>query len=102
MSSIFGGFGHVADINLGQGTFAGGGPSGGGFGGGFGPLGGTPASGNPNAGGFPGIFPAGGVSNSGWAGIQTLQRQCTKEDVAAGRCTYGGPPGLSGKRPGWR
>lgn len=101
MSSLFGGFGHVANMGLGQGTFA---SPGGGFGGGFGfgPLGGTPASGNPEFGGFPGVFPGGGVSNSGWAGLETLQRQCTREDVDAGRCVYAGPPGLSGKRPGWR
>lgn len=78
--SMFGGFGHLGQV------FSSGGATGGG-GGGIPP------------GGFPGIFPGGGVSNSGWAGLNELQNRppCTPEDVRQGRCTLGPPPQLSGR-----
>jgi hypothetical protein len=86
--SMFGGVGHF----IGQ-VFA----SGGGATGGGGP--------SVPPGGFPGIFPGGGVSNSGWAGLNELQNRqpCTPLDAKNGKCVMGPPAGLSGaKRPGWR
>ena len=82
MGSMFGGFGGLPQI-LGQGVVAGS-PGPGGFGG---------------PGGFPGIFPAGGVSNSGFAGMNQMapQAPCTADDVKTARCVMGPPPSLSGK-----
>lgn len=74
--SMFGGFGRVGfPQNLGQGIVVGS-PGPGGFGG---------------QGGFPGVFPAGGVSNSGFAGLAP-QATCTKDDLKTGRCVLGPMP----------
>ena len=83
MASIFGGFGAVHELSAAPG-------------GAFSSVGGV---GGGGGGGFPGIFPGGGVSNSGWAGLNELQnrRPCTPEDVRQGRCTMGPPPSLSGR-----
>jgi hypothetical protein len=81
--SMFGGFtGHLYQPRpgIGQGVVAGS-PGPGGFGG---------------PGGFPGVFPGGGVSNSGFAGLQPSE-PCTKEDVKTGRCVMGPAAWLSGK-----
>lgn len=80
---MFGGFGTPftqGRPSIGQGVVVGA-PGPGGFGG---------------PGGFPGVFPAGGVSNSGFADLQNLQSQkpCTKDDVKAARCVMGPPPNL--------
>ena len=62
------------------------------FGGPFGHIGSmgqnapTPASPPNPAGGFPGIFPGGGVSNSGWAGLNQFRPPCTPNDVRTGVC----------------
>jgi hypothetical protein len=80
MSSMFGGFGSIHQLGQPGGVTIS-----------VGAMGGGP-------GGFPGIFPAGGVSNSGWAGINQFSvRPCTTEDLRTGRCTLGPPPELSGK-----
>jgi hypothetical protein len=79
--SMFGGFhgpgGYLPTNNLGQGVVTGM-PGPGGFGG---------------PGGFPGIFPAGGVSNSGFAGIGVVPppAPCTPADIKTGRCVMGPP-----------
>lgn len=80
MASMFGGpFGGIPGI-LGQAVQGSPGPAG--PGGGFG--------------GFPGIFPAGGVSNSGFAGLNQMpQAPCTQDDVKSGRCVMGPSPWLS-------
>lgn len=51
----------------------------------------APGGGGP--GGFPGIFPGGGVSNSGWAGYQEFQERM-KKCLESGKCpvTYGPSP----------
>lgn len=85
MGSMFGGFGYLGQ--LGQGTVQGSpGPGGG-----------------PGGGGFPGIFPTGGVSNSGFAGFGTGSfgkvGPCTAEDVRTGACVMGPRMELMGRRP---
>jgi hypothetical protein len=82
--SMFGGFGGYLiqpRPGIGQGVVVGT-PGPGGFGG---------------PGGFPGIFPAGGVSNSGFAGLNPNLAPCTKDDVKTGRCVLGPLPWLGGK-----
>lgn len=78
MASLFGGFGFVGTL---QGN----------------PQGpGSPGS-VSGGGGFPGIFPGGGVSNSGWAGFKEWkgnQPVCTKDDVKKAVCVMGPPPSL--------
>jgi len=74
--------------------------SGGGAGGGPGVFAGPPGGGGfgPGAippGGFPGIFPGGGVSNSGWAGLTEQQKKDCKKK---GECVIGPPPSLMGPR----
>lgn len=51
------------------------------------------------SGGFPGIFPAAGVSNSGWAGGGTYGPvgPCTADDVKTGKCVMGPRMELMGK-----
>lgn len=85
--SMFGGFGgaggYLHDRRLGQGVVSGM-PGPGGFGG---------------PGGFPGIFPAGGVSNSGFAGINELGpvAPCVvPQDIKSGRCVMGPAPWTAG------
>lgn len=77
MASMFGGFDFLGQI---QGSQIGG-------------------PGGPSGGGFPGIFPGGGVSNSGWAGLNDFKQQapCTTDDVVKGRCVMGPVGVLSGK-----
>jgi hypothetical protein len=74
--SFFGGFGRAGFPQIGQGVVAGS-PGPGGFGG---------------PGGFPGTFPAGGVSNSGFAGLNLPPAPCTKDDLKTGRCVMGPSP----------
>lgn len=77
--SFFGGFGTPytqGRPSIGQGVVAGS-PGPGGFGG---------------PGGFPGIFPGGGVSNSGFAGMNEPPAPCTKGDLKTGRCVMGPSP----------
>ena len=79
--SMFGGFGTPytqGRPSIGQGVVAG-----------------SPGPGGPGwSGGFPGIFPTGGPSNSGFAGMNQEPVVCTKEDVKAARCVMGPPPHL--------
>lgn len=78
MASLFGGFGFVG---LMQGT-----PQG--------PR--SPGTVAPG-GGFPGIFPGGGVSNSGWAGWKqwkAAQPVCTAEAIKKQECIMGPPASL--------
>lgn len=85
MRSMFGGFGHPGQ--LGQGTVQGSPGPGGGFGAGPG-------------GGFPGIFPGGGVSNSGFAGFGSFGKvgPCTADDLKTGACVMGPRMEFLGKR----
>lgn len=57
------------------------------------------AGGDIPPGGFPGIFPGGGVSNSGWAGFTQFQQEQLKKDcVKNGTCVMGPPASFLGKR----
>lgn len=82
MASMFGGFGSIVQP-LGQAVQGSPGP--------MGPGGG---------GGFPGIFPGGGVSNSGFAGFGTFGKvgPCTSEDLRTGACVMGPRMEFLGKR----
>jgi len=77
---MFGGFGFVGQLDLGQ------------------PQGpGVPGAPGVGVGGFPGIFPGGGVSNSGWAGYgqwKASQVVCTPENIKKRLCTMGPAAGL--------